>query len=844
MDGYIDTSTGGVTELRIHGVAATPPEEMLENPHVNRVSGDSTAGFYRRLWVNGLPTGVPYADEVGRRRREAYSWGGLTSGAGSRAWWMLLLPFMLANVAFWMFPAATLPDEKPWLSRIRDLASAAQRLFSLSLTLALTLSAVDVATDLVGWQCGSSRDCLAGHWFLDFLNLSFFAQPSRRLAIATMVPVLVVALLWWLGHASWNAYELLKPPAQASAARGHADGSHRDLQGATRVPVPPIGRRRMWNGARPVGRLRWMHVCAASATTGLFLVAPLASTGRWAAVFAVLLVMFCVLLVWPAAALILPEPWRRKAPGEDGRQFRDYLWPWLPRVSLALVGVSMILALAVPGAGPAVATGSLPWLTGFLGWMLLVQMGLLAFIFAVVAVAAIASRLARGEEDSLPGRALGGLGGPALLVLSWALTASLAAGLVLRWAGALATPAPAGMPAEQPKMMLVPVPYYLAAAGAISAVAVTVAAVAVLALTAIWRRAASSARQRVAQTYPNEDLADLKTASAQIRARARAIGRSWTRASLTDHAPLLLAITACSLAAAAVASVAGYGATTVMDGSAVHGMWLWQHASWLATAGSWATGVFVITLIGMGRRAYSNPATRRTVGMLWDFGTFWPRATHPLAPPCYCERTLPELINRVAWLAPAEKDLVVLSTHSQGSVIAAALILQLDKAQRKRTAFLTYGSPLQRLYSRFFPAYFGPEVLSRIGDEMAGSADPDQAAARGRWPWRNLYRASDPVGGPIFRAWPADEANYEPAAIAAVAAGGPPGGDSNDVDRQLLDPVFHRPPGDFAEPPIRGHSNYFADPYFQQCVKEVTELAQRPASQEPGQTETAGVPAS
>src|SRR5262249_9598073 len=219
-------------------------------------------------------TNVPYADEPGLRRREAYSWGGLTSGAGSRAWWMLLLPFMLANVAFWMFPAATLPNEKTrWPSRARDLASALQRLFSLSLTVSLPLSVVSVATDLVGWQCGSSLDCRTGHWFLDFMKLSFFMQPSRRLAIATIVPVLVVALLWWLGHASWNAYELLRPPVRASAATSHTDGgddSRRALAARGLVPVPPIGRRRVWECKRPDRPVRWPHVSPARPPPTLF----------------------------------------------------------------------------------------------------------------------------------------------------------------------------------------------------------------------------------------------------------------------------------------------------------------------------------------------------------------------------------------------------------------------------------------------------------------------------------------------------------------------------------------------------------------------------------------------
>ena len=133
----------------MHGVSGTPPDSMLENPHVTRVSGDSTAGFHRRIWLGGPPSpSLAYADVRDERRREAYSWGGLTSGAGSRALWMLLLPFMLANVAFWMYPAATRPDEPPWRSWARDCAAALQRLFSLSLTVALTLSVVNVGDRL------------------------------------------------------------------------------------------------------------------------------------------------------------------------------------------------------------------------------------------------------------------------------------------------------------------------------------------------------------------------------------------------------------------------------------------------------------------------------------------------------------------------------------------------------------------------------------------------------------------------------------------------------------------------------------------------------------------------
>ena len=78
----LDTTVHGVTELRVHGVSGTPPEETLDMPAalVRRVDGDSRAGFWRR-WYPGGST----HDEPDRRHLEAYAWGGLTSGPASRA---------------------------------------------------------------------------------------------------------------------------------------------------------------------------------------------------------------------------------------------------------------------------------------------------------------------------------------------------------------------------------------------------------------------------------------------------------------------------------------------------------------------------------------------------------------------------------------------------------------------------------------------------------------------------------------------------------------------------------------------------------------------------------------
>ena len=64
------------------------------------------------------------------------------------------------------------------------------------------------------------------------------------------------------------------------------------------------------------------------------------------------------------------------------------------------------------------------------------------------------------------------------------------------------------------------------------------------------------------------------------------------------------------------------------------------------------------------------------------------------------------------------------------------------------------------------------------------------------WPWRNLFRPSDPIGGAIFY-------RYQITVD-----------DNADVDWQLMDPAADLSPGDSAWPRAYGHSDYFRDPAF------------------------------
>ncbi len=239
----------------------------------------------------------------------------------------------------------------------------------------------------------------------------------------------------------------------------------------------------------------------------------------------------------------------------------------------------------------------------------------------------------------------------------------------------------------------------------------------------------------------------------------------------------------------------------------------WEEFAWtkpIADASLYAVLGVALGLVLLGSRIRTSEMVRRAVGVIWDLATFWPRAAHPLAPPCYAERIVPEITKRVLWAHQVSGDRqVVLSGHSQGSLVLVAVAARLEHLERVR--LITYGSQIRALYGRVFPAVFGSHVVgyvSTTGPALLGEAEPDlhteqvppraapPESLRGRLAspahWVNLFRRTDPLGFRVF----SDH-------------------DSGSDVRTLEVPVADMgDPG----PPVQGHSNYQHTPEYRQVV--------------------------
>lgn len=843
-------------ELRIHGVSGSTGATMLEHPNTLQVAGDSRTMFLRRWTPAGSGgVGIPWP-------AEAYSWGGLTESPWASASWILLAPFMLFNVASFAVPpgsespAVEYADpseaggtggagstggvvERPRLARdpLHAVIQAVLRLLALTGTGQFAVATSVVVLNTLGLQTGSAR--LPG-WLASW-------PLWVRVWVGTLVVTLVLVGLWWVSVNTARSYERMITTAGDAPEGGW-----------------PLTQPLFWNGEELVRRQRSLHVATGLALTALILARPVHCMGglRWAVSVGALVVLAA------AAAMLCLRPTDRhseslarlrvrrdtgdetaaggatsigagtpavpRTPAGDeaavkGGALSRAVPPspatWVCRAILLLGAVSLATGAATWLAPDRVSTTSLrllPGLTGILLAVVTCQLVLLVVLGVVVlrtwlrspGFAAYGVEVTGPERRQVGGPFAGGQLTTVLAGLAVSIGATLSGAVVLFVGRLVGTPYANGMDVPSSHPILVPWPVYAYAAAPVGMLVGLVLSGVVVALTFSRDRAFFEAPtghpklSPIARFYaPSSGPHHVD--NAVHRTNRRAVARAWAVGLLIDQAGLVGTL------------IAAGGLLAVLLGVVFRAVNTQPWVPALGSVESLAAVVVGAGLYSLLRSDLGNVDRRKTIGMLWDVGTFWPRAVHPLAPPCYSERAIPELVDRIriltgtvdedprdpAWcqirdhlhnIGGPSTDLteppitrLLLTGYSQGAVIAPAVVAQLPPDTRTKVRLLTLASPARRLYGRAFPAYFGKPHLDTLARLLTTSES-------GWVRWKNVVRHSDYIGSWVAAPLP-PEAPVDPAGV------------SDAIDQPSWDPVTVAHYLDQAPPPIHRHSDFWGD---------------------------------
>ncbi|MDQ1520651.1 MAG: hypothetical protein QOI55_1724, partial [Actinomycetota bacterium] len=601
------------------------------------------------------------------------------------------------------------------------------------------------------------------------LGQRLLGRPEQRVGLTLVVPVAVILLLWTLALKSWQRYEMFP-----------ADGPKQPRPESETTPFDDPA---FWDGKERAQTLRNVHVGGSLA----FLSALVAYVGIAAhrdgdsGALPTLLFVVSLVVLAIAIGLVLTPP-------SASTNTRSTVL--LRSAGALLIATGLLVPLTVRLRQPS---GPLPGTAPVLTTLLAAEL-------AVIAVLLIGQiRQVRASRAAKTG--LLGCGSGCTTVVALVIAGAFCAGAIVRAADFLGVPTVAANTHQAQGAIVIPAAVTWSAAGAaVALIAIGLWLVAAIPF-AVWLHAH---RQRgeiqtewngaLAARGSRADWAEFRPAENAAREdrrelRRRQIAKAVARGKLTDHAGLVLGPAALIAFVVAVIMVVP---TVLADQGNAH----WAEAPgsvvrYLRNAGSWLIVAFAVALFTVMYRSYRNSSLRRQVGILWDLATFWPRSAHPLAPPCYAERAIPEFAARTTFFRTGDPDYaaesspccdVIVSAHSQGTVIAAAMLLRLGDLDG--IALLTYGSPLRRLYTRYFPSYFDEHTLRQLESRLDGR-------------WRNLYRPTDPIG-------------------AAVAAG-------TDVDVEVDIPLL-RQLGDTTFPPIEAHSRYQREQRYRTAIRQLAEM--------------------
>jgi hypothetical protein len=243
--------------------------------------------------------------------------------------------------------------------------------------------------------------------------------------------------------------------------------------------------------------------------------------------------------------------------------------------------------------------------------------------------------------------------------------------------------------------------------------------------------------------------------------------------------------------------------------------------SWTQPLSGLGLAVLAVLAGALLRVVYSaarKPDSARRLGGLADLAAFWPRESHPVVPPCYALKVVPEVAARAAEYLTEPNTRVVLTGHSQGSAIvvaaAARLLDGLAPADSQRLGIVLAGSPLQWAYPRAFPSVVSHDGLLELYGDLAGR-------------WRTMSRGTDPIGGGLTT-W--HRQVFDGQLIGAgfrtdgtsgalpPAVAGPNGALVLGGDHWLSDPERGPFPGRRWAAGVLRHDDYYSDPEWDRAV--------------------------
>lgn len=797
-------------ELRVHGVSGTPPESLLGRPHVAQVAGDAFSRFFRPIGGDGRAIRADDGHVV-----EGYHWGQFTSGSWRAGLWLILVPFGLINAAQFMLPAYV--DRRSKV--LHTIVGALLRLLALLLTCLITFASAFVLMDLVAWRWGDKARMLKNF------------EASTVMVAAVALSALALVLLFVLG-------------------RGFGVTGSRQNVVMGPESKTPLAQEAFYLGDSDATTLRRLHL-----VTGLSLVALMAAFARspydveWTATGALagLLLLVTIIVVTflgdPEGAVSVEMPSALAG-------VRDRWHTFLRPASHGFVAAATVLVVAAAFAmrdvgRPDTGVGRIETFDGISNVLMLT--GVIALVVLLIASIGLALATRSGNTDRTApehffSRYAWGMTGyliasVALFVgvgLSAAVATAVSTSLNLDIAETVDATGATTRTRVGATPMLDRVSY---------AWGLTVLALAVLAGLAAIHYASRRAHFVKAAEAMHAQPVSARTALPD--GWTSRIARSLWIARMKTKLPMLFWIFALLGAVLSVAVAWEVGpclsgedplqcenAPCVFD-------YLSQprrnnNGDFLTIIGAWTLLAMAAGLVTLGRGAVKTQTSRRGVNVIWDVVSFWPHAVHPFVPRPYSQRTVLDLRNRIRWhlgqLEGAEiARPVVVCGHSQGSLISFAAVMLLDQHERDRVGLLTFGSQLRLIFPRAFPAFVNLPAVDELYTSLNGA-------------WVNLYRATDPLAGPVL-SWDhtADGESPQSQHFPLPYEGRRP--DSYDAatrrrisgsDWRIIDPTpYDRELQTGAVTRLLGHGDFWSDPDWSKALQAVTTVP-RPSPPEAG----------